>query len=266
MILPAAIFGAYLFFITNNNAAIKDWNLQNLTPSPPVWDLIFSLAPMMLLAIPGIYIIIKTKDRKYYFMVVWTLMALILAYIPVNLQRRLLIGIYIPVCILGIHGLVTMFELVGRHLKIIKKVVFALSLPSSLLLISMSSIQAAKLNPDLVMKQSIWQSLRWVDQQIPSTSLILTTPDIGLFIPAYSNNRVIYGHPFETVDAAVNKKNVESFFSQMNPGEQQLFVEKEGVSYILVNNDNGYDFHLSPLINSTQVYDENNIKIYLVNK
>ncbi len=266
IVLPALIYGVYLFSITNINETIKSWNSQNLTPSPPIGDLIISLAPMILFTIPGIYFVIKVKNRKFYPIVIWTLMALAMAYFPINLQRRLLIGIYIPVCILGIHGLISLIKLTGKSTNLVRNIIFAVSLPSSLILISMSSLQAANLNPDLVMKQSLWKSLQWVDQNIPSTSLILTTPEIGLYIPAYTNDRVIYGHPFETANALANKSNIESFFSQMNMREQQLFVEKEGVDYILVENDNGYDYQLSPQIKATQVYDENDIKIYKVNQ
>ena len=42
--------------------------------------------------------------------------------------------------------------------------------------------------------------------------LVLAAPDTGLLIPAYTGQRVIYGHPFETVNAAEEKTAVESFF------------------------------------------------------
>jgi hypothetical protein len=266
IVLPALIYGVYLFSITNNNEAIKSWNLQNLTPSPQIWDLLLSLAPLIFLAIPGIYFVIKIKNRKLYPIVIWLLMALAMAYFPINLQRRLLIGIYIPVCILGVHGLISLIRLTGKSTNLVRNILFAVSLPSTIILISMSSLQAANLNPDLIMKQSLWKSLLWVDQHIPSRSLILTSPKIGRYIPAYTNDRVIYGHPFETADALVNKNNVEAFFNQMNTREQQLFLEKEGVDYILVENNDGYVFLLSPQIKTTQVYDENDIKIFKVNQ
>ena len=266
LILPTIIFGTYLLYITKYNASIRGWNSQNITPSPPVWDLMISLSPMFLLAIPGIYNIIKTKDRQFYPLVIWMGMALSLAYLPANLQRRLLIGSYIPVAILGLYGMNLLINSTGKYWSLIRITIFAIALPTNLLILSMSVYQVANFNQNLVMKQNVWKSLLWVNHNIPQDSLIITSPEVGLYIPAYSNNRVIYGHPFETTDAILNKGNVELFFTSMSSSEQQHYLMTEDVDYILVNSDSGYDFQPSLLISGNLVYNENEINIYKVNK
>ena len=54
-----------------------------------------------------------------------------------------------------------------------------------------------------------------------------------MYIPAYTNDRVVYGHPYETADAQGNLANVEAFFSKMSAEEQQNYLNKEGIDYIL---------------------------------
>ena len=41
--------------------------------------------------------------------------------------------------------------------------------------------------------------------------LILSSPEMGLFIPAQTGRRVLYGHPFETVNADAEKDLVLVF-------------------------------------------------------
>ena len=63
--------------------------------------------------------------------------------------------------------------------------------------------------------------------------VILAAPDTGALIPAYTGWRVVYGHPFETVNAAEEKADVIRFFSnEMSPAEQQAFLKANQVDYI----------------------------------
>jgi hypothetical protein len=55
--------------------------------------------------------------------------------------------------------------------------------------------------------------LSWINEEIRQNALFLTGPESGLYVPAFSHGRVIYGHPFETVDAEVHKELVTRFYS-----------------------------------------------------
>ncbi len=69
------------------------------------------------------------------------------------------------------------------------------------------------------------QALDWIRQNTNPGDLFLASPETGLLIPAYTGRRVLYGHPFETVDAEIQRKTVESYFSDGITGEaeDQLF-------------------------------------------
>ncbi len=56
------------------------------------------------------------------------------------------------------------------------------------------------------------QAFDWIRAETEQDALILAAPDTGLLIPAYTGRRVIYGHPFETVDAEQRKGLVELVF------------------------------------------------------
>ena len=56
---------------------------------------------------------------------------------------------------------------------------------------------------------------------------------MGLFIPAYTGRRVIYGHPFETVDAPVQEMAVTRFFDgSLSLDELQNFIADYDVDLV----------------------------------
>jgi hypothetical protein len=263
---PSIIFGLYLTQILKDNPALSSWNSQNITPSPPIWDLILALSPIILPAVYGIVSVIRAKEKAYYPLVIWTILVFLLAYIPLNLQRRFLIGLYIPVIILGIKGLMIFGErFKGKYGKG-KNLFFAAAIPSNIILIVLSIFAVAQNNPKLVMKETLWSGIKWISMNSPAGSLILTSPSIGLYIPAYTNNRVVYGHPYETAEAQRNLVRVEEFFSTMSPVEQQKYLINEGVDYILTASEiSAGPMNYSP-INGNVVYQIDDVKIYLVKK
>jgi uncharacterized membrane protein len=57
---------------------------------------------------------------------------------------------------------------------------------------------------------------------------------MGLFIPAWSGRRVVYGHPFETVDAQRTKASVEGFFSAGARPDAHKFMLNWNVAFMFV--------------------------------
>ena len=48
---------------------------------------------------------------------------------------------------------------------------------------------------------------------MPHESVVIAAPETGLFLPGWAGVRVLYGHPFETLDAENMKATVEQFLS-----------------------------------------------------
>jgi hypothetical protein len=261
--VPSIAFGLYLTMIIKENPALSSWNSQNLTPSPPIWDLLIALSPVILPAIYGIVSVIKAKEKAYYPLVIWTILVIFLAYLPLNLQRRFLIGLYIPVALLGIKGIILVAENIRGK---IKNIVFSAAIPSNIILIALSISAVTQNNPNLVMRDSLSDGLQWINSYILDGSTILTSPQIGLYIPAYTNQRVIYGHPYETANAEVNQANIDAFFSRMDKSEQQKYLIDEDIDFVLTSVDTD---DLSPKYSPDYLeleYQSEDVKIYSVKK
>jgi len=49
---------------------------------------------------------------------------------------------------------------------------------------------------------------------VPQDALVAASPETGLYIPAWSGQRVLYGHPFETPQADLRRMELEAFLAR----------------------------------------------------
>jgi uncharacterized membrane protein len=63
--------------------------------------------------------------------------------------------------------------------------------------------------------------------------VVLASPGTSLFIPAWAGNRVIYGHPFETIDAERKRELAEIFFEEeTSNGVREEIIRLHRVAYV----------------------------------
>jgi hypothetical protein len=55
---------------------------------------------------------------------------------------------------------------------------------------------------------------------------------MGLFIPADTGRKVMYGHPYETVNAEQEKAQVQTFFKEGSLQDQEKFLADNKIDYI----------------------------------
>ena len=106
LFLGGGLFLLYQFWISTSDPVLAGWNAQNLTPSPPIWDLIISFSPALLAALLA-FRYFKTWNFNYLqkLNAAWFVSSLILILIPFSLQRRFLLGFFIPTVILAGIGI-----------------------------------------------------------------------------------------------------------------------------------------------------------------
>lgn len=229
-LLPGGLVILYQFIVIRTDPILALWDQQNQTVSPPLWNLLISFSPLLLLAFFGLAWSIKRRDRKVGMLAGWLLLGLALFYVPFNLQRRFMFGYMIPVAGLAAYGLA---ELKTRGRTWIGIGTLMLSLPT-LFVVIIGGVQAVKNNDSkLVIEKSEIQAFTYLAQNSDSGDLILAAPDTGMFIPAYTGLRVIYGHPFETINADHEIAAVENFYSQPVTAETIAWARERGVRWIL---------------------------------
>lgn len=225
-------FALYQLWISQNDPVLKGWNAQNLTPSPPIWDFILSFSPIFLLAIYGSWIAWHSRrENGMRLLILWFIMGFILIYFPFSLQRRFMLGFYIPSVCLGVIGIQRITR--NNAKKWLWPLTFFLSVITNILVIMAGIFGVMAHAPAIFLEKSESQALAWISTNTPIDSIILASPDMGSFIPADTGRKVLYGHPFETVNAEQEKAKVQTFFQGNQAYQDQMkFLADNKIGYI----------------------------------
>lgn len=206
----------YFYMATQRDPILQGWSAQNLTPSPPLIEWLVGYAPAWLLAIPGARLAWKRGRDIDLLLMAWAATSALLLYAPFPLQRRFSLGLHIPIVLLAVLGLQAFARRVAW-----RRIAFLVSLPSTLLLLFATSTAAMRpADGRLFFSADEAAAFDWLRDNVPHEARVLASPEIGLFLPAWADVRVIYGHPFETLDAERMKSLVEDFFAGRRDRDQ----------------------------------------------
>lgn len=226
--LPYAL---YALWVVNSHPMLAGWNAQNLTPTMPLWDLVVSLSPALILAIPGAYLAFKRRESGMQRLAVWLLVCAVMLYLPFGLQRRMSSGLYVPAVGLAVYALwQALRQPASRRAAVLALVLLAL--PTNVLIL-LGGWQASRAqDPALYVHRDEIAAYRWLDAHAAG-ALLLAPERNSLHAPAFADVRVWYGHPFETVQASQRQMELEAFLHA--PGEQPAWLDAGAVTYLLVD-------------------------------
>jgi hypothetical protein len=222
----------YELEVITNDPLLSGWNAQNVTPSPLWWDLLISLSPVLLLAIAGGYYLLKSKVRNERLLLVWVVMGLILIYFPWNLQRRFMLGLYIPssaLAVMGLKGLVRS----KSTFNLLAIILIILVIPTNLMILMAAERGVITRDPKLFLAGNELRAFDWIKANTAQDAVVLASSDIGLLIPAYTGRRVIYGHPFETVHASLEKERIARFFQDSSTIDSMELLNSVDYLYVV---------------------------------
>lgn len=218
-------------WVTRANPVLAAWNAQNLTPTPVWWDVLLSGGVPLVLALVGLFIASRRRGPLDQVLIYWFVLGTLSLYAPFDLQRRLALGLWMPVTLLAILALRT--ALLPRLRPAWRPLALtALVLPMLFTnaLVYVSVVAAVQMrDPALFLTPDEDAALAWLAGRARG-NVVLASPEIALRLPARTDARVIYGHPFETVEAETRRMAVEDYFA----GRTSLgdFSARYAVDYI----------------------------------
>lgn len=240
--LPVVIFALYQYYSIQHDPILKLWDEQNVTSTPGILNLIFGFSPMLVGVIILLFIHYKKGTKiptKVTLLIIWLLFSFLMSYFPFNLQRRFLVGIFLPLSIVFWY-LLNIYVANGKNNKknFVPSLIISISLFSNLLILFGSVNALRNQDPIFFIEKNLVDTVDWMNNNIQQDSVVLTTVDSGLIVPALGNFRVVYGHPFESINAEVAEEFVNKFWSnKMMVEETDAFFKANNVDYILCEFD-----------------------------
>lgn len=226
----------YDLIVANCHPVLAVWNAQNLTPSPPVWDVLLSFSPAIFLAVVGVISRLRKTAWQADTLIIWLLTCLILMYFPWGLQRRFMLGLYVPTASLAVVGLDYLAERTRLAAKPLFILLLVVSVISPLIVISSGLYVAKQKDGRLFLSTGEAECLSWLEVHSSPDALVLASPQMGLYIPARTGRRVLYGHPFETAHAEKEEQVVLQLLGQKAAFEQaqaaSQYLQQRGVDYL----------------------------------
>lgn len=253
----------YNFMISKIDPVLSIWNLQNQTPSPPIWDLILSLSPGLFLAIYAVFHWKENTNLKL--LIVWLVLAFVLIYFPFSLQRRFMMGLYIPVAGLAAFAITKISKASPRKRLLLTSFILALVIPTNIFILLAGFNDAYQHSPRVYLTTDDSKALTWISVSTPSDALVLAGPEMGMYIPAFTGRRVIYGHGFETINAQEEFNAVMEYFSgSMTLEQKEQFYQERGIDYLYYGPREQKIGLIDPVNDLNLVYENHKVKIYRV--
>jgi hypothetical protein len=218
--LPVIPFMFYDYAVFRFNDIMGQFNEQNITRSPAPYLYLVGYGLLLIVAIPGLVRAVRRFERDGdQLMLLWFVINVIGLYAPFNLQRRLSMGLIIPLVYFDVRALEDYwFYRVPEKWRapaLIALIVFIV--PSNVLNLGIPLFGAvfntdSGLENGLLLETDYWNTFDWFRDNAADDAVVLASPNVSLWIPAYTNQLVVYGHPYETVPNDVRLEQVKTWY------------------------------------------------------
>ena len=271
-------FDLYLLWVSKFQTVVSEHNLRGAMTSPPVTALLAGFGVPLLICLLGLVLRRGRWLKKYWQLALWFLLSLACAYLPFWFQRKLILGAHIPLCILAAVSFDAILSQLSspahrnRSFCIAATITlpFLLITPIYLFTIERSTIQANSKGAYFI-SDDVMNGLRYLKEYSKPADLVLADYPTSRIIPAYSGNRVLWGHWAMSVDFENRKEWYAALF-----GKNQNWYDEQrsntfwstGIAYILADDNIKKSIDESPwkwdviLRHSYKVFINDTITIY----
>lgn len=225
------------------NAGVYTPNLLQL---PVLLGLSFILACVSV--IRRAHAMFRSKNDRELFIFGWFLICFILVYLPVDYQIHLINGWQIPIAFLATRLLFLDFvpaiqkitqnrkkAISLKQLNILVPLIFlALIIPTNVYLYVWRYVELARNGYPYFLHDDEVSALEWLEKNAESDDVVMSSLDLGQFIPAYTGAHAFLAHWAQTVDFYTKSQIVDDFYSDGGGGAQWDTLMEYGVDYVVL--------------------------------
>jgi hypothetical protein len=264
--LPALPMAAYYAALITYNPVAAEWTRQNVTLTPSPLIMILGLGIPLLIALPGIYQAVRRFEQDGdQLMLIWLVMIIVAVYLPTTIQRRFAIGLMIPIAYFATRALDGFwFQIINRawRYRLLVAVIPLMTISYIFPLLSNIPLseQAVPIGPFL--PQDYAAAFAWLKQTAQTSDVILASDVVSAWIPAWVGSRVVYGHPYETVDAVHKKQQVVDWYAGTDASDCGALLSEYAVQYIISGPEEAKLGHTSCLDSLKSLFTYGSVTVY----
>lgn len=231
--LPLLAYNAWILF---EDLVIARWASQWRHQAPGPFSVALSLGVPLVLAILGMRIAWRRRDRALALALVWPPLVIALLYLPnfANIQRRLLDALYVPIGILAAVGLQAVVSgMKPARARRVKAMLLTVCCFSSAIVLAIALRFASGAFPEAYISDDAWQAMSWLAAHHQAGDRALSSPQAGQLLPAWSGVNVYVGHYSETLDYFQKIRNVSAVLQPNTPSASlDVFLKSNGITLV----------------------------------
>jgi hypothetical protein len=237
--LPALPFAAYYMITVRFNPAMAIWNMQNVTPPPPLHVMLLGFGLPLLLALPALVRALRRFERDGdRFMLLWLVAMLVCVYLPTTTGRRFAVAMIVPIAWFATRAVEDVWlRYIARRIRPLVFVLVAVVIAISPLIMLFLPITPALVGypqaaVGIFLERDYTTSFAWMRDRLRPGEVILAAPVVSTWIPGWTGARVIAGHPYETLNADEKEAALIAWYTGASSCEALL--EAYPVRYVLL--------------------------------
>jgi hypothetical protein len=231
------LYPVYGVLAIQRDPVLAAWNAQNVTASPPWWNWLIGYALVLPWAVPGAVRAWRAGRPLDRMLLAWAVGSLLGMVAPISLQRRLSLGLSIPLGTLA--GLGWGYWLDARdggsrwvRLAKVSMTLFLALTP--LFLLTTGFVSPVQAPERFYISAGEMDAAQVLLGEGPAR-VLLASPERGEALPWMTGHPVVVGHPMETVDFVRREADALHFFDGSWDGDaRRAFLCREGVDYVWV--------------------------------
>lgn len=230
------------------------------TPAPEIWWVLFGFGFLLPLALVGLIKqhLAERLSSSHLLLTCWGIAGVATQYlprllhligfdVPMNFERKMVMGAHIPIALLATMGII---YLIQNQQSLSRK----LAVPVLLLLLSLSNLLWIYRDCNLLwynaantglhqpyIEANRWQSFNKLSQFIKPDDVVLCPVSMGVFLPVQFGARTYAGHWSETPDFPTKMHEILRFYNPLTTDEtRSVFLQSTDIKWVV-------SFHGRPL-------------------
>ena len=234
-VLPVA-FAAYNLGISFFDPYARIWTAQNVIRSPHILHYLVAYGLLLPYAWVGGRRLMRQQGWRGWLPVGWVVIFPLLAYAPLDLQRRLTEGVWVAWCILAMASLELTENQPAAYSPRRRDWRWAplwLAFPSTLFLLAGGMLAAWKPSQPVFRPTAQVEVFSFLAANASREAVILAAFDTSNALPAWAPVRVLAGHGPESIHKSEIEPQIASFFDpRTDDNQRRALLERFGVAYV----------------------------------
>lgn len=239
-------------------------------PSPPLGYYFLGLFYFLIFSLFSLKSIFQ--ERKIQILFLWCIVQFLLLYLPVNFQWKLSLGLSVFLGTLASFSLNKFYQSLNKKFPQILPGIFFITI--LIFFASFTNILIYKINLFTIQKkeypsylsEEIKEGFDWLKQNTSPQEAVLSSFEIGNFIPRYSGNKVFLGHWAQTIFVKEKERLVKKFFSgEINEEQIKNLFKTHKIKYIFYSDFEKKFGSLDLNKFGQEVFKNNSVSIFKIN-